>query len=71
MKLSNIRKVDQFVNRIVNKISLTSIDSKIAFVSRSYTLWAIIISQTLVFISSNFEGTFVSILLRITLPSIE
>lgn len=47
MKLSSIQKVDQFVNRIVNRISLTSIDSKIAFVSRSYTLWAIIISQTL------------------------
>ena len=47
MKLSSIQKVDQFVNRIVNRISLTSIDSKIGFVSRSYTLWAIIISQTL------------------------
>jgi hypothetical protein len=31
MKLSSIHKVDQFVNRIVNRISLTSIDSKIAF----------------------------------------
>jgi hypothetical protein len=47
MKLLSIHKVDQFVNRIVNSISLTSIDSKIGFVSRSYTLWAIIISQTL------------------------
>ena len=56
MKLSSIHKVDQFVNQIVNRISLTSIDSKIAFVSRSYTLWAIIISQTLD-LSSNFEGT--------------